>query len=110
MLQLDAGSFAAICQDVCCRNKPQFHLSKLETLIQVSGYLVAQRAEIIDGWQDLEAPAVPLPQQPRSPRPPARSRGTDKEHFHVVRDIRAMLADLQIKESKFGCFSASNPR
>lgn len=28
---------------------------------------------------------------------------TGKEHFHVMRDIRAMLAELQVDESTFGC-------
>ncbi len=28
---------------------------------------------------------------------------TGKEHFHVMRDIRAMLSELQVDESTFGC-------
>ena len=28
---------------------------------------------------------------------------TGKEHFHVMRDIRSMLLELQLDESNFGC-------
>lgn len=58
-LGLHSAEFSAQYRDATGRTLPQFNLPRRETLILVSGYIVALRARVVDRWEPYGAPRVP---------------------------------------------------
>ncbi len=67
--KIDAVRFNGIYLDAYRREKPCYHLPRLECDLVVSGYSVPYRLAIIDRWRELEAKEAVSSAAPNAPRP-----------------------------------------